>query len=257
MKLDRREFIGKFAVVAGGLIFPRLQTPEQTPEADPFAQIDVANIELINTQIANAESDILGQREASEEEFRLEAPRLAALGKLDIRPMAPDVGFGVLATTDGTPYALIYNHDMGCVRKPLDEAGLLGQTLIFKGPAGGTIFDPGVAEIQITPVDPSLRLESMMVQRFLDKYRVKINGVEMTLPVLVVKGFEMGGVAYDCPTIVERVGGRAEDIVRQVQQGLSNFEFEEKLESAGEVIGSVLGNLAQGTARGVRDAFDD
>ncbi len=231
------------------------QTP--TPEADPHAEVDAANIELINSQIANSESTFLDEREAADAEFSLDRPRLAALGKLNIQPMAPDVDFGVLATTGGTSYALIYNYDMDCVREPLAEAGLLERTVIFDGPHEGTIFDAGVTEIQITPVDASLRLDSMAVQRFLDEYRVNINGVEMTLPVLVVKGYGLNGEEIDCLTIVERIGGRAGEIINQVQDGLSNTNLGELLEEAGEAVGSALGNLAQGTYSGIKDALSD
>jgi len=251
VKLDRRELfqLAGPVVVGAALGFfdlPR-QTSEQTPEADPFAQIDTANIELINSQIENKNRD----------EFVLESPRLAALGRLNLQPFTPDVGFGVLTSTNGAPYALVYNHNMACVSEPLNKAGLLEETEIYDGPRKGTVLDPGVSEIHITPVDASLRLDSATVEPFLDEYEVEINGVETTLPVLTIKSFELEGEAYDCPTITERVGGILGDAIDRVQEGLSNFEFGETLESAGAAVGQALGNIAQGTARGIREGLND
>lgn len=224
-------------------------TPETPPE-NPYLEIDETNIALIYSKIADAQSNILERREAAGAEFNLETPRLAMLGKLNIQPFTPDVNFGVLAQTDGRPYALIYNHNMGCVREPLSSAGVLEQTTIFDGPARGTFLDPGISEIHITPVSRGTRLGSMTVQRFLDEYKASINGIEMTLPVLVVKGFSLNEQAYDCPTVMERVSGRTGAIINRVQQGLSDFELGTTLESAGESLGNAIGRFSEGFERG-------
>lgn len=248
--LDRREFLKKSLEGAAFIAMPRWVRQVSSPatqETDPFADIDTANIDLVNSKIESGD----------DEEFDLDLPRLALLGHLNLQPFTPDVGFGVLSDSNGVPYALIYNHNMNCIREPLEEAGLLVETEIYDGPKKGTVLDPGVSEIRITPVDPSLRLENMTVQRFLDEYRVEISGVEMTLPVLVVKEFGLNGETFDCPTATERIGGVLGDAIEGIQDKLSNFEFGETLESAGEAVGKALGNIVQGTARGLREGLTD
>lgn len=264
-KMSRRDFIKLVGVgVAGAAVAihnlrlsSEAQTPEGTQEVDPFAETDQENKELIQSMIAASKSNILSAREMAEREFELTSPRILTLVKLNIQPFAPDVNFGILSDSKGKAYALIYNHDMDCVRAPLGNAGLVGETFIEQGPAKGTIVDPGVSEIHFTEIGTLARPETLTVERFIDNYRLIINDQETVLPVLIAKGFVLDSTPYDCATIQEKIGGRAGEIVRQVQNGLNNVELGETLESVGEALGSALGNLAQGTGRGFRDAFGD
>lgn len=263
--LSRRDFmqlavysVGSATVVLGvGAAIELIRQGGETQEVDPFAESDQANKELIQAMIAASESNILEDREMAESEFNLFSPRIMTLVELNIQPFTPDVDFGILSDSNGQAYALIYNHDMDCVREPLSNAGLIGETFIQEGPAKGTVFDPGISEIYFTETDLLARPENLTVERFIDNYRIEIDGNEVNLPILIVKGFSLNGESYDCATIQEKVGGRAGEILRRVQNGLSNVELSEILESAGSVVGSVLGNFAQGTGRGLRDAFND
>lgn len=234
----------------------RLDTDNPTPIPDAYSEIDATNREIIARMIEYASSDLLSEREQSEREFVLQSPQILALIKLDNRPAIPDVGFGVIGA-DGVPMAIIYNHDMDCIGDPLRSAGLTGDTILTDGPNSGTLFDPGVAEIQTTALPPETRLDEVTVQRFIDSYRVMINRVEISLPILVVKAFTLGGESYDCPTITERAGGALGGLRDRTGGVIGDVDLQEIFENAGEALGSILGNFVQGAGRGVRGALND
>lgn len=229
---------------------------DPTPTPDLYTEYDRTNREIIDRMIERAGSDRLSEREESGREFMLKNPQILALIKLDNRPAIPDVDVGVIGA-GGVPIAIIYNHDMDCMGDPLRSAGLTGDTILTDGPNSGTLFDPGVAQIQTTGVVAGTRLDEVTVQRLIDSYSVRINGVEINLPVLVVKEFALGGESYYCPTITERAGGALGGLTERAGAFISDVDLQEIFEKVGEALGSVLGNFAQGAGRGLRGALDD
>lgn len=155
------------------------------------------------------------------------------------------------------PLAIVYNHDMGCLVGPLEVAGLVGETLIYEGPNTGTVFDPGVVNIEMTRIAVGTRLDAAQVQRMVDNYPIHINGIEYNLPILTLKGFGLGGQSYDCPTIAERASGVFGRFTNRAEQVINDIDLKKIFESVGEALGAAFGNLAQGAQKGFHGALND
>lgn len=244
------QYLSEAGLVIGPSYEQAPATPEPTPptsEDDPFASYDLENSQIISEKIEARTSSILEEREWANEPFELNNARLAAVVKLNIG-FSPDISFGVLTNTDGTPYALVYNHNMDCVRAPLSENDSLGLTHIEPGSAGR--FQPGIREIQVTPIDDGLRLETVSVERFLDEVNLQIDGNGLSVPALVIHSFSIGGEEFDCPTIQERAGDTLGSALDRVQELAGDVDLGEIIESAGEALGRALSRFGAGFERG-------